>query len=179
MASPKVNGEVPNSLFLSHLNKYPAVSDSVAYLKSTHYGSTSLQYATQAQATLIDPLLPYASKPYAYVAPYVHRADALASRGLDHIDARFPIVLEDTETLKSTARSYIAFPAKKYDEAYQHVHNTWGSEYKKCGGDGYVAGGKAALSTSLIVTSEVLGFVSSWLAQKEQSDKVVPQKTKQ
>lgn len=63
-------------------------------------------------------------------------------------------------------------------DAKQHLFETYGSEYKKCGGDGVVASGKALITTSLVLSTESLTYLTTWLqtAQKEAKE-VVNEKT--
>lgn len=69
-------------------------------------------------------------------------------------------------------------PGKKANEAKDYVLGTWSQEYKKCGGEGVVSGGKAMVTTSLVVTSDVLGYISSFLSKKKaETEKVVKEKT--
>jgi len=173
MGEPLVNGEKPHSEFLSHLTSYPVVSDSLTTFKNNKYGATSLKYADQGYERIAKPFLPYLSSPYVYVAPYLAKVDSLGDQGLTKLDERFPIVKEDTERIKSTLVDTVYFPVRLVDNARKHVFDTYGSEYKKCGGDGYVASGKAVITTGLVISQESLGLLSSYLADKKQQTKEV------
>ncbi|MCJ1446412.1 MAG: hypothetical protein MMC23_006917 [Stictis urceolatum] len=170
--APVINGEMPTSQFLSHLNSHPIVSDSVSTFKSNKLGSLTINYADKTYATFVSPLLPYAATPYSLVSPYVSKADDLAAKGLDKVDATFPLITKDTSTIKGTAFSVVAFPQKKAFELKDHIFGTWGSEYKKCGGNGVVAGGKAIITTGLVITSESLNWFSMWLSKKQEQGEV-------
>jgi len=170
MGSTLTNGDKPSSEFLSHLTSYPAVSDGISTFKSNPYGAKSLDLADAGYARFVKPVLPYAQKPYGYVAPYVAKADSLASHSLDKVDETFPIVKEDTEKIKGTVLDYAFYPIKLAGESKDYLFSTYSSEYKKCGGDGYVSGGKAIITTSLVVTSDTLNWLSQFLgAKKEQA----------
>lgn len=173
MGEPMVNGEKPHSQFISHLTSYPLVSDSITTFKNNKYGASSLKYADQSYERLAKPLIPYLSTPYAYVAPYVAKADSLGDQGLSKVDERFPIVKEDTEKIKNTLVDTAYFPLRLAGEARKHVFDTYGSEYKKCGGDGYVASGKAVITTGLVISQESLGWLSAFLAEKKERTKEV------
>jgi len=168
--SPVVNGEQPHSLFLEHLTSYPLVVDSISAYKSNHYGAVTISYADSGYVRIVKPLLPYAQQPYGLVAPYVipyaSRADAFAAHGLDRVDAAFPIITKDTATVKDTAMSYVLLPVRKADETKSYVLGTWGQEFKRCGGEGVVAASKAAVTTGLIVSADVLSAVQEFLAAK-------------
>jgi len=166
-SSPIVNGDKPSSQFISHLTSYPVVSDSIETFKSNPYGARSIEVADSSYNTLVKPVLPYAQKPYTYIHPYVSRADELASSGLSKVDSHFPIVKEDTQKIKGTIIDYVFSPLVMVGKGREYVQSTYGSEYHKCGGDGYVAGGKAMITTGLVVTSDVLGWVSGYLSQKK------------
>ena len=86
---------------------------------------------------------------------------------MSKVDSRFPIVKEDTEKIKGTVLDYAYFPFRVVNDGKNYVFDTYGSEYKKCGGDGYVAGGKAVITTGLVVTSDTLAWLSSFLGQKK------------
>ncbi len=116
----------------------------------------------------MSPFVPYAKRPYGYVAPYVAKADALASDGLSKVDNKFPIVKEDTEKIKGTVLDYAYFPFRIVGDGKNYLLDTYTGEYKKCGGDGYVAGGKAMITTGLVVTSDTLAWLGSFLGQKKE-----------
>ncbi|KAL4751847.1 hypothetical protein BDW72DRAFT_202743 [Aspergillus terricola var. indicus] len=166
MGENAVNGERAQSQFLEHLTSYPVVSDSISYYKGNKYGAKSLEFADQGYG-FAKPYLSYLSKPYGYVAPYVTRADSLGDKGLQKVDATFPIIREDTKTLKNTIYDTAYFPLRLFGDAKGHVFSTYGDEYKKCGGDGVVASGKAIITTSLVLSQESLAFISSLLQKKK------------
>ena len=153
---------------LQHLTSYPVVHDSISAYKSNPYGKRSLDLSNTGYEKFVSPFVPYAKRPYGYVAPYVAKADSLASNGLAKVDSRFPIMKEDTEKLKSTVLDFAYFPFRIVGDSKNYVLDTYGSEYKKCGGDGYVAGGKAMITTGLVVTSDTLSWLSSFLGQKKE-----------
>lgn len=155
-----------NTLAAKHLTSYPVVSDSITFYKGNKYGAKSLEFADQGYG-IAKPYLTYLSKPYGYVAPYVTRADSLGDKGLQRVDATFPFIKEDTGTLKSTIYDTVLFPVRLVGDAKGHLFSTYGDEYKKCGGDGIVASSKAIITTSLVLSQESLGFVSSLLQQKK------------
>lgn len=70
------------------------------------------------------------------------------------------------------------FPLKLAGSSKDYVFNTYSSEYEKCGGRGYVSGGKALITTSLVVTSDSLAWLGSLLSEKkEQTKEVVHEKS--
>jgi len=117
--------------------------------------------------TLVSPFIPYAKGPYGYVAPYVAKADTLASDSLTKVDETFPIITKDTEAIKANVMDLAFFPFRLANDGKNYVLDTYGQEYKKCGGDGYVSGGKALLTTGMVVTSDTLAWLSSFLSQKK------------
>ncbi|RAK98983.1 putative pathogenesis associated protein Cap20 [Aspergillus ibericus CBS 121593] len=178
MGENSVNGDAVHSQFLDHLTSYPIVSDSIHSFKTNKYGAKSLEYADQGYTRLAKPFLPYFSKPYGYVAPYVAQADTLGDKGLSKVDSTFPFIKEDTDTLKGTIRDGVSFPVRFVYDLKGHVYDTYGSEYKKCGGDGMVASGKAIITTSLVLSQESLAYISSLLqAKKAQVKEAVNEKT--
>ncbi|KAJ5818411.1 hypothetical protein N7474_004002 [Penicillium riverlandense] len=178
MAKPTVNGETVQSHFLTHLTSYPIVSDSITTFKLNPYGAKSLEYADQGYTRIAKPVLPYLSTPCSYLAPYLARADALGDRSLAQIETRFPFIKEDTQTLRGSLVDRASFPARLAGDVKHHVFDLYGLEYKKCGGDGVVASGKAVVTTSLVLSQESLAWVSSWLqSKKEEGKAVVNEKT--
>ncbi|PLB46907.1 MAGE-domain-containing protein [Aspergillus steynii IBT 23096] len=174
MGDTPVNGEQPHSYFFDHLTSYPVVSDSITVFKSNKYGAKSLAYADQGYVYIAKPFIPYLSKPYGFVAPYVARVDSLGDLGLTKIDSTFPFIKQDTETLRATIHDGAYFPVRLVGDAKVHVFDLYGSEYKKCGGDGVLARGKAVITTSLVLGQESLGFVSSLLQKKKAQVKDAP-----
>lgn len=49
--------------------------------------------------------------------------------------------------------------------------NTYSDEYKNCGGDGVVAGGKALVSGSFVVASDWLAYIASLLQKAKEEAK--------
>ena len=145
----------------------------MATFKSNSYGAKSIDLTNETYKKFVEPLVntPYAQKPYGYVAPYVQKADSLASDGLSRVDQTFPIVTKDSETIKNTVINFAFAPFRIVFEGRDYVLDTYGQEYKKCGGDGYVAGGKAMITTGMVVTSDTLAWLSSFLAQKSEQGK--------
>jgi len=165
MSTPTINGDKASSQFISHLTSYPVVSFSIDTFKSNPYGAKSISIADQSYQTLVSPLLPYAQKPYTYLSPYVAKADTLADTGLSKVDVTFPIVREEPAAIKSTVLNYVGLPFKVAGEGRQYVQGTWEKEFKKCGGRGYVDGGKAVITTSLVVASDGLQWLSGYLSK--------------
>jgi len=171
MGEPTVNGDMPSSQFLSHLSSYPIVSDSITTLKNNSYGQKSLQLADHGYEHLAKPVLPYFAKPYGYVAPYVAKADSLGHQGLSHVESKFPIVKQDTEAIKGTIKDYAFLPIRIANDGKQYMFDTYNSEYKKCGGDGYIARGKALITTGLVMTSDSLAWLGGLLGSKKEQAK--------
>ncbi|KAJ5973839.1 hypothetical protein N7481_011049 [Penicillium waksmanii] len=178
MGEPIVNGEKVHSQFLDHLTSYPVVSDSIAVFKGNPYGAKSIEFADQGYTRLAKPVLPYFSAPYNYVAPYLARADTFGDKGLSQIDTRFPIVREDTQKIRGTIYNTAGYPVRVAGDVKHHLFDTYGSEYKKCGGDGIFASGKAVITTSLVISQESLAWVHTWLqTAKDEVKEVVNEKT--
>ncbi|KAL2222738.1 putative pathogenesis associated protein Cap20 [Thermoascus aurantiacus ATCC 26904] len=168
MGEPAVNGEKVHSQFLTHLASYPVISESIATFKNTKYGAKSLDYADQSYSRFAKPVLPYLSKPYGYLAPYIAKVDALGDSGLSKVELAFPIVKEDTETIKGTIRDRAYLPLRLAGDVKKHVFELYDSEYAKCGGNGYVASGKAVITTGLLLSQESLAWLSTFLGSKKE-----------
>jgi hypothetical protein len=97
---------------------------------------------------------------------------------LTKVDEKVPALKSDTKELTDSIWSLISWPITKTTETKDWAFGTYSTEYKKCGGDGIVAGGKAAVTTPLILGSEVLQWLSSFLqAKKEEAKEIVAEKT--
>lgn len=191
--APAVNGEKASSAFISvsvlefyillntnhyqHLTSYPVVSDSIKTFKSNPYGAKSVELSNHAYVSISKPLAPYLSKPYEYMSPYVVRADSLGDAALSKVDERAPFVKKPTSELIDNGKGVMFFPLKKGGEAKEYVFKTYNSEVKKVGGEGIVTYGKAAVTTTLIVSSDALSWLSDFLsAKKEQAKEVSNEK---
>ena len=75
---------------------------------------------------------------------------------------------EDTQKIKGTVMDLAFFPFRLANDGKNYVFSTYGSEYKKCGGDGYVSSGKAVITTGMVVTSDTLAWLSNFLSAKKQ-----------
>jgi hypothetical protein len=150
----------------------------VSYFKSNPYGAKSIELTNAGYAKFVKPTFPYLETPASYAKPYVAKADELGDKFLSKVDEKVPALKSETKDLKDTIWSYIYWPVSKTTETKDWAFNTYNSEYKKCGGDGFVAGGKAAVTTPLVIGSEVLQWLSSFLqAKKEEAKTAVQEKT--
>lgn len=163
----QVNGESVSSAFLSHLSSYPLISDSISIFKSNPYGQKSLELSSAGYSKFAKPVLPYLSKPYGYVAPYVKKADSIGDSTLTKVDGQFPVVKKPISELYEGATGIAFFPFRKGIEGKEYVLKTYQSEYKKVGGDGVLTLAKASVTTSLVVTSDALSWFGTFLGQKK------------
>jgi len=163
------NGEKPSSQFISHLNSYPAVNDSVETFKSNPYGKKSIEIADNVYTRFGKPVEPYLETPYSYAKPYLQKADQLADSGLSHVETHFPIVKEDTNTIVDTAKSYAFWP-------YNYLSSTWQDEYSKTAkhngrGPGVSTSVLAIVSTELRIASDFFKTVADFLGPKYEESK--------
>lgn len=171
MAGPQVNGDSPRSAqqsaFVQHLLDYHFVNDGIHTFKSNPYGQRSIQLGDSAYQTFAAPVLPYFSKPYGYISPYVTKADSIGDKTLSAIDERFPIVKKPTTDIYNETRGFILLPYHKSIEERDHVYQVYSNEYKKNEQQGFIAYGKAAVVTALVVSNETLAWLSSFLNAKK------------
>lgn len=140
-------------------------------MKQNPYGQKSLDFADAGYKNFVAPVVPYAQKPYGYVAPYVNKADQLADGVLNKADKKFPVMKEDTEKLKGSILDLAFLPFQLAGQTKDYALNTYANEYKKCGGDGYIAGGKAIVTSGLVITSDYFSFLANFLSQKKEQAK--------
>lgn len=198
--APQVNGDSsPSSAFLSvrpmfppslpsppqnnsltnppqHLTSYPVISDSIDTFKSNPYAAKSISLTTTTYNKLTTPVAPYLSKPYAYLSPYITRADSLLDSSLSTIDTKVPALKKPTSDLYADGKSIVFLPLKGKD----YVLDTYHKEVKKVGGEsgGVVGYGKAAVGTGFVVLGDSLGWLGGFLREKKKEGKeVVAEKT--
>ncbi|KYG40906.1 hypothetical protein M433DRAFT_138433 [Acidomyces richmondensis BFW] len=173
MSPPSMtNGEKPSSKFLSHATSYPIVHDGIEQFKQHPVGRKSLEVADGAYQKFGKPVEPYLETPYSYVKPYVTKADELADSGLNHVDARFPIVKEDTSTLLDKSKKLAFWP-------YNYVMQTWraiADEFEKTAkhndrGYGISTSVMAIVSTELKIASDFFQAVADFLGPKYEEGK--------
>ncbi|EXK26764.1 hypothetical protein FOMG_16710 [Fusarium oxysporum f. sp. melonis 26406] len=148
MSSPQINGDIS------------AAQYSVFIQRSIKLGDAAYQ-------TFAAPVVPYFSKPYQYVSPYVEKVDSLGDTILDLIDERFPVVKKSTEEVYQDTRALTLLPYHKGLEGKDHVFQVYNSELKKNEQAGLIAHGKAAVTTVIIVSNETLSWISSFLHRKK------------
>ncbi|KAK8205845.1 putative pathogenesis associated protein Cap20 [Phyllosticta capitalensis] len=171
MGEPMTNGERPSSHFVSHLVAYPVVSDIINTYKSNPYGQKTLDLSSAAYDRFGKPIVPYLEKPYGYVAPYVQRADSMADNGLSHIEEHFPIVKENTSTIRDRVTDLAFMPLRVAGQGRDYVLSTYNDEYKKTGGKGLITTAKAIVSTELKITADALQLVADYLGPKKEAAK--------
>lgn len=128
MSTPLLNGDRSSSKFISHLSSYPVVSDGVETFKSNPYGRKSLDLADSAYQRVVKPVEPHLETAYSYAKPYVGKADELGDSGLGYIDAKFPIVKEDTSAIVDKGKSVLFWPVNVAGEGKDYVLATWSGE---------------------------------------------------
>ena len=155
---------------IQHLTSYPLVSDSISLYLNNPYGAKSLSFAQDTYNKLVVPFEGYLKGPYSYIAPYVDKADSLGDKGLTEVDSRFPIVKEETSTLKEKALSFA--PVSLANQSKDYVFQTFDEESKKNGGEkGLVPFIKTVISTELKLTSDVFSWLTSFLVSKKEEGK--------
>lgn len=179
--APQVNGQLPNathsSAFIQHLLDYPVVSDGIHTIKTNELGQRSIKLGDSAYQTIAAPVLPWLTKPYAYVSPYVTRADSFGDKTLDRLDERFPLVKKPTGELYADTKDLILLPYNKAWEGRDHVLDVYSTEIKKNEQTGVFGYGRAAVVTALVVSNETLNWIGSWLsAKKDEASQTVNEK---
>jgi hypothetical protein len=154
------------------------VHDSVTTFKNNPYGAKGIDLTNATYAKLVRPNLHYFKGPFSYVAPYISKADELGDKSLSKIEEKVPIVKSETKEIKQTAFDFAYWPFEQLGSGKDYVLSTYGEEYKKCGGDGLIAGSKAAITSSLVMSADILSWVSSLLkAKKEEARDTIKEKT--
>lgn len=173
----QVNGETPSSAFISHLISYPVISDSISTFKSHPLGKKSINLSTNVYDKAGKPIMAHLQKPYEtfspYVVPYVKKADSIGDSTLSTIDSKFPYVKKPTGELYDEGMGVVFFPFKMAMEGKDYVFKTYNSEVKNVGAEGPVGYGKAIVATALVVSSDTLSYVGTFLTKKKEEAKEV------
>lgn len=165
---------------IQHLLDYPLVSDGVHTFKTNQFGQRSIKIGDSAYKTLSSSVFPWFAKPYEYVSPYVAQADTFGEKTLGKLDATFPVVKKPTNELYNDTKGLILLPFNKGIESRDHVFQIYNTEFKKTEQPGFVAYGRAALTTALVVSNETLNWISSFLsAKKSEANSAVNEKVNQ
>ena len=187
MGESTINGDMPSSKFISvcyswsrpisvlttpqHVTSYPVVADSIETVKKNPYGAKGIDLTNSAYSSFVKPTFPYLQTPYEYTKPYIAKADSIGDSVLGKVDERIPILKSETKEIKSTIFDFAHWPFVQASKSKDYVLNTYSEEYKKCGGDGYVAGTKALITSQLVITSDVLHWFSSFVNGKKEQAK--------
>jgi hypothetical protein len=156
---------------VQHLTSYPLVSDSLSAYLDNPYGAKSVNLFNEAYKKFFTPVEPYLKTPYSYVAPYVQKADSLGDKGLSEVDSRFPIVKEETSSLKEKAKGLPFVPYNTAISTKDYVLKTFQDQSKKNEGKGLVPFAKTVIGTELQIAADTLGYVSSFLIAKKDEGK--------
>jgi hypothetical protein len=113
----------------------------------------SVQLSNSAYHTLAGPFMPLLSKPYAYVSPYVERADKIGDQTLSKVEEKFPAVKKPSNELSAElmdgAKKAAYLPVQMSRSGVEFVFQTYNEEYNKVGGASAVAHSKAAVLTAV------------------------------
>lgn len=163
MGEQLTNGDKPHSLFISHLTSYPLVSDSLSAYLENPYGAKSVNLFNHAYKRFVTPVEPYFATPYSFVAPYIQKADSLGDKGLSEVDNRFPIVKEETSSLKEKAKSYplVDYVLKTFDEQSK----------KNNGQSGVIPFAKTVVGTEIKIAADTIGYITGFLIAKKDEGK--------
>ncbi|KAL5603769.1 hypothetical protein FOVSG1_006519 [Fusarium oxysporum f. sp. vasinfectum] len=160
-------GPAHHSAFLQHLLSYPVISDGVHTSKAGKYGQRSLRFGNAAYQTFAATATTWFQKPYQHLLPYIQQVDSFGDNILYYVDKRFPMIQKPTEELYNDTKGLIFLSYHKGLEARDHVVQVYHSEYKKNEQLGLAAYGKAAVTTVLGVSNEVLSGLSCFLHPKK------------
>ncbi|KAK4152882.1 hypothetical protein C8A00DRAFT_44118 [Chaetomidium leptoderma] len=147
-----LNGDSPQSTTLRHLLTLPAVQDGVRAFKGHPLGKMSIQLSNSAYQVVASPVFSLLNKPFAYVSPYIQRADELGDQTLSKVEKNYPVVKKSSPEVIQEARDAVYAPIKYVTEVYNGA-------YKKTGGGHVVASGKAAAKTMVVIYVEGIIFV--------------------
>lgn len=128
---------------------------------------------------LLAPFLFIAYGPYGYIKPFAAKADSVAAYGLQTLDKRLRGLKQEPEEIKDRVGNVDFASLRKTKEGKDYMVNTYSQEYKKCGGQGMMASVKATITTQLLMMSDSLVWLCSFLNEKtDETGKVAKKKKK-
>jgi len=151
--------QIPFTKVISHLNTFPVFTDTLSALQQHPVGQRSISITSTAYDKFLRPFSPYFVKVNQYASPYVTKADDIADLGLGKVEAKFPILKEPTENVKSKVTEQLQSPKEYVLRVYQ-------DELAKEGSKGYLPVAKAGLTASLVVAAESIQWIVDTLSKK-------------
>jgi len=160
---------------LSHLSSYPVVSSAVSALQSYPLAQTAQSYIPTAQSYLA-PFQPIIQKATSISQPLVSKADDLADSGLGKVDEKWPIVKETPEVIRAKVEESLRVDEGKKialgllelgQKEKEYVFKVYEEELKKNGESGYIPMAKASISTSVALSTDIISWIASYLANKK------------
>ena len=137
-----------------------------------------MKLSDTAYRRLAEPVIPYLSKPYQYVFPYLERVDQLGDQTLTKVDERFPIVKKPTDEIYADAKGFVLLPYNTGLQGKEHVLGVYSAECKKLGGESLLVYSKALVGTFFTIGGETLDWVGAYLnARKADAKDMANEKT--
>lgn len=169
--------QIPFTKVINHLKTFPVVSDSLSTIQQHPIGQRSISITSTAYDKFLKPFTPYFVKVNEYASPYVTKADDFADQGLGKVEAKFPILKEPTENVKSKVTEQLQSPKKIAGDLYgtgltianekkEYVLKVYHDEYAKEGSEGYIPAAKAGITTSFVVASDGFHWIYDVLGKK-------------
>jgi hypothetical protein len=115
--------------------------------------------------------MPYLSGPLSYLSPYASQADSVGASTLERLDAKMPVLQQPTDELLQKVRGAGGAPLRLSAEAQQYVARVYEAEFKRTGGNGLLAYGRAMIATGLVVSADGLTWATEILSKKGQTAK--------
>lgn len=142
-------------------------------MQKNQLAQRSIQLSDTAYRRLAEPVIPYLSKPYEYVSPYVERADQFGDKTLTRADERFPVIKKPTDELYADARNFVLLPYTTGLQGKEHVLGVYSDECKKLGGESLLVYSKALVGTVFTIGGETLDWFGAYLAARKADAKDV------
>jgi len=169
--------QIPFTKVISHLNTFPVFTDTLSALQQHPVGQRSISITSTAYDKFLRPFSLYFVKVNQYASPYVTKADDIADLGLGKVEAKFPILKEPTENVKSKVTEQLQSPKKIAGDLYgtgltiasekkEYVLRVYQDKLAKEGSKGYLPVAKAGLTASLVVAAESIQWIVDTLSKK-------------
>jgi hypothetical protein len=90
-------------------------------LRTNDYGQWSIKLGDSTYKTFAAFVIPWLSKPYEYVSPYITKADSFGDKTLNSLDEHFPTVKKPTAELYNDIKGIILLPYHRGLGGLNHI----------------------------------------------------------
>ncbi|KAG0234325.1 hypothetical protein BGW42_006717 [Actinomortierella wolfii] len=129
-AAPASNGPAEveangtSSGFFAKVAAIPLVQDSVTYAKESKYGKYAIDTASSAALTVSKYTEPVQKTLQPHLQPHLTKVDELATKSLEYVEHKFPIVTQPTTEIVTQVKKPITYVEVTSKNAYTQLQST-------------------------------------------------------